>query len=496
MTSDDDKASISSDSFQELKKKSLAGMGALFVRQILVKVIFFAGNIVLARILAPEIFGIYAIVNFIVTFFSTFGDVGIGAALIQKKGELSQEELSTTFWLQQMLVWSVVAIAIAAAPLALKVYPTLPPVGVWLIRSMALSFLLSSLKTIPAILMERSIDFKRIAWVDITENLAFQAVAISCAFMGFGVWSFILAAITRALLGAIIIFSLSPWRPSLQYRFESVHGLVRFGLPYQSNQVLNFMKDAVTPLFVGAYVGAAAVGYLNWARNLAFAPLMLSDSFGRVAFPAFARLQDDKEILARTIERSIRVLTLLMCPTTAIMVALGPEITHAVFTNKWLPGMNAYYLYCFTPLFIGITMPMATAILSLGRSQSILVMTFILIGIEWGVGVPAILKFGFTGIAVTQPISYILFAGIYRYVLNKHGVKIKLVPNVMVQFIFSAILCVVLEFVKGLFDVTISNIVFMTIMAFLIFISSVFLFSKSLFLEFKQYFIQARTMKN
>ena len=54
------------------------------------------------------VFGIYAIVQFVVQFFSTFGDVGIGAALIQKKGELSREELSTTFWLQQMLVWLVV----------------------------------------------------------------------------------------------------------------------------------------------------------------------------------------------------------------------------------------------------------------------------------------------------------------------------------------------------------------------------------------------------
>ena len=101
----------------EIKGKSLAGVGALFRRQIIIKSVFFLGNIVLARILAPEVFGIYDIVTFIVQFFSTFGDVGLGAALIRKKGELSVEEMSTTFWLQQILVWSVAVIVVGPAPI-------------------------------------------------------------------------------------------------------------------------------------------------------------------------------------------------------------------------------------------------------------------------------------------------------------------------------------------------------------------------------------------
>lgn len=436
--------------FQDLKKKSLKGMSALFVRQVLVKVIFFAGNIVLARLLAPQIFGIYAIVQFVVQFFSTFGDVGIGAALIQKKGDLSREELSTTFWLQQMLVWIVVVVVVLAAPLALKVYPTLPPVGVWLIRAMAVSFLFSSLKTIPAILMERDIDFKRIAWVDITENLAFQVVAISCAYMGFEVWSFILAAIARSMLGAVLIYALSPWRPSFHYRFEAVKGLVEFGLPYQGNQVLCFIKDAVTPLFVGAYAGAAAVGYVNWARTFAFVPLMVSETFGRVAFPAFSKLQDDKELLTITIERSIRMMTFFMLPVTAGIIALAPEITHVVYTDKWLPAMGAFYLFSATPLLMGVTLPMFSGILSLGKSNIILAMNVVLIVIEWGIGASLVLKFGFVWIAVTQPISYVLFAFIYKRVLRMHNVKVNIIPNVIHSALVSTVMAISVIYAKRL----------------------------------------------
>jgi O-antigen/teichoic acid export membrane protein len=488
VTSIDEGSSRSSENFQELKKKSIAGMGALLVRQILVKVIFFAGNIVLARILAPEIFGIYAIVNFIVTFFSTFGDVGIGAALIQKQGELSKEELSTTFWLQQMLVWTVVVIAIVVAPFASKIYPSLPPAGVWLIRAMALSFLLSSLKTIPAILMERKIDFKRIAWVDITENIAFQAVAVSCALMGFEAWSFILAAISRALLGTIIIFTLSPWRPTFHFRYKSVQGLVRFGLPYQGNQILNFVKDAVTPLFVGAYAGAAAVGYLNWARNFAFAPMMISESFGRVAFPAYSKLQGDSDVLKRTIERSIRMMTLIMFPVTALLVALAPQITHVVFTDKWLPGLNAFYFFCIAPGFIGIFLPLYSAILSLGNSRILLTFSTCLVFIEWGLGIPFVMKYGFIGAACTQPITIFIFTLIYQYVLKRHGLRVEIFNNTYRCFFVSLLLLAVIKIVlQSYIHVNLFTICLMSLMSCFFYVATVYLVNKNAIVEFWEY---------
>jgi O-antigen/teichoic acid export membrane protein len=473
--------------FQDLKKKSLKGMSALFVRQVLVKIIFFAGNIVLARLLAPEIFGIYAIVSFVVTFFSTFGDVGIGAALIQKKGELSREELSTTFWLQQMLVWLVVGVVVLIAPLALKVYPSLPPVGVWLIRAMALSFLFSSLKTIPAILMERDIDFKRIAWVDITENLAYQGVVITCAFLGYGVWSFVAAAIARAFLGAVLIYAISSWRPSFHYRFESVKGLVRFGMPYQGNQILSFIKEAVTPLFVGAYAGAAAVGYVNLARNLAYAPLVLSDSFGRVAFPVFSKLQDDKELLTRTVERSIRIMTLVLLPVTAVMIALAPEIIHVVFTDKWMPGINAFYLFCISPVCVGIFLPLDSAILALGQSRILLIKIITLIIFEWGLSVPFVIYFGFTGVAMTQPIVTLLFTYVDCIILRKLKIRPRILINIIWQLVVAVIVCLVVKYLAKYFNVNLLSLIILSVINFGLYLILMYIVNKKSLFELKEY---------
>ena len=426
------------DSLHEIKEKSLRGIGALIKRQIAIKLIYLAASVLLARLLAPQVFGIYAIVSFVVTFFSTFSDIGIGAALIQKKGKLSREEISTTFWLQQILAWCVVVVVLVIAPLTLLVYPSLPSAGVWLIRAMAVSFVFVSLKTIPAILMERNLDFNRIAWVDIAENLSFNITSVCFAMAGFEVWSFIIAALIRSILGTIIIYAISPWRPTLQFRLAAVKDMVKFGLPYQGNTILGFIKDAVTPLFIGVYAGATAVGYVTWAKNFAMAPLMLSDSFGRVSFPAFSRIQHNRELLARTVESSIRCMTLVMFPITVLMVVLGPGIIHVVFTDKWTPGLWAYYFYCTSPMLIGILLPMYSAILAVGKSGILLKMMIILLFLEWGLGIPFVLKFGFVGIAFNQPFIAVLFFFIYNYVLKTEHVNITLTKNIKWQF-FAAV---------------------------------------------------------
>jgi len=482
--------SFRDNSLQELKQKSLKGMGSLIKRQVIVKLIYVVANIILARLFAPEVFGIYAIVSFVVQFFATFGDVGIGAALIQKKSQLSTEELSTIFWLQQLLVCVVVGIALLFASLVLRVYPSLPPVSVWLIRAMAISLMFTSLKTIPAILMERKLDFNRIASVDIVESLVFYVSVIVFALAGFKVWSFIIAALVKSFLGMVMMYFLSSWRPKLQFRFGAVESLVRFGLPYQCNSILGFIKDAVTPLFVGAYAGAVAVGFVNFSKNLAFAPLMLSETFNRVAFPSFSKIQDNRELLAKTIERSIRSLTLIMFPIVALMVAFGPEIIHVVFTDKWLPGLWAYYFYCTSPLLIGVLLPMYSAILAIGKSKIILKMMVVLLILEWGLGVPFVLKFGFNGIAFSQPIIAVLFYFVYRQVLRTEQIIIETTKNIKRQFFAAVVTGVLCKLTTVFIHLNLATLLVMFGTGMLFYIGLTYLFNKDMFKEFSEYLLK------
>jgi O-antigen/teichoic acid export membrane protein len=468
----------------EIKIKSLAGVGSLFRRQVTVSIIYFLGNITLARILAPQVFGTYAIISFIVQFFSTFADVGLGAALIQKKGTLSKEDLSTTFWLQQAIVWLVVGIVMFAAPLVLHLYPSLPSIGVWLVRAMAISFLLSSLKTIPVIMMERNLLFNKIAWVDILENLVFQIAAISFAQVGLEVWSFIIAAILKGGIGAVFVYTLSAWRPALMFNVRAVKALVKFGIPYQLKDILAFVKDAVTPLFIGIYAGATAVGYVNWARTFAFAPLVFSESFGRVAFPAFSRIQDNKEMLTRAVESSIRCMTLVLFPVTAIIIALGPEITHVVFTDKLMPGIPTFYFYCISPLGVGIFLPLYSAILAQGRSRILVLMVVLLIILEWGFGVVFVETFGFVGVAMTQAITVPVFTYIYKLVLRNYGINVCIKINILSQLVSALITGLIVYQVMKYLPATLLFVITIALLGTVLYIMIIYLINRRILDEF------------
>ena len=473
--------------FSGLKKKSLTGIGMLLKRQILVTGIALIGNIALARILAPQMFGIYAIVAFVVQFFSVFSDVGIGAALIQKKEELTDVETSTLFWLQQILALAVVIATFVSAPLVIRIYPSLPASGIWLVRCMAVTFLFTSFRTVPTILMERTLDFRKIAAVDVAEVAVFQGVAISLAIAGFGTWSFIIAALLRGLSGVLVVYALYPWRPSLTCHFDAVRELIRFGIPYQGNAILSFLKDAVTPLFIGAYVGAAGVGYVNWAREFALTPLVLSQSFGKVAFPAFSRLQHERDLLKEAIERSIRMMTLVMFPITAILGALAPGIVITVFTEKWMPAISAYYFYCTSPFVIGIALPLYSGILALGKSGILMKMAVLLLCLEWGLGVPFVWAFGFNGIAFNQPIVAMVFLYIYRRVLAGEGVSVEILKNVWNPILTSCIVAVAVKLASGWLAVNLQNIGILFVLGGSLFLALQYMFRKDVIVEFYGY---------
>lgn len=420
---------------EELKQKSVAGFGYLLRRQVIVKIIFLLGNVVLARLLAPSVFGTYAIIAFVMQFFSSFADVGLGAALIQKKNHPTAEELSTTFWAQQILVCLLIGIVFAVAPLVKLLYTALDAEMIWVIRMMALGFLFSSLKTLPLILMERQLDFRRIAWIEIVEQLLFYTAAIVLALLGYKVWSFVLATILREFSGMLIAYARSTWRPSCLFRLASISDMIRFGFPFQGNNFLNFVKEGVTPIFVGLYSGSAGVGFITWARTFAFVPLVFSESFGRVAFPAFSAIQHDRMLLREAVERSVRMMSFVLLPGTLLMVAFAPEITQVFFTEKWVPGIWAFYLYCTTPLMISVMLPMYSAILSMGKSAVLLKMTVLLVLLEWGLGIPFVIQFGFTGIALNQPIITGIYFFIYRRILKTEGITVALLESIRWQFV-------------------------------------------------------------
>lgn len=414
-------------------KRAVRGAFVLTGRKFLLQAISYLGSIFLARLLAPEIFGVFAIVSFVITFFSFFADAGLGAALIQKKEKLKASDLKLTFSLQQGLVLILTILIFLASPLIVKQF-NLTSESVWLIRVFALSLFLTSLKTIPLILLERKLRFDKVILPEIVEVISFQLIAVLLAYLNFGVWSFIIALLIRTTLGVIVLYLISPWRPGLFWDFNKAKQLLHFGIPYQANGFIAMIKDAVMPIFVGLVAGATAVGYLNWAYTFSKIPILLMSDIFRITFPGFARIQDNKQLLSKAINKTLKYTNIFLFPAVFFLMATAREIVHYVFTDKWLPGLPAFYIHSVGILVVGVANTFMNALWACRKVKIATRLMIIYAITNWVTSVPLVYLFGFNGAMMGSVIVLFLSLPLNTYYIRKIT-KVSILENLVPAFI-------------------------------------------------------------
>ncbi len=385
-----------------IKKKSLTGILALTSRTFLLQIIAFASTFLLTIFLNPATFGIYYVVSAIISFLSYFSDVGLAAALIQKKEQLSEDDLSTTFTIQQMLVLPLSTIVFIAAPYIAGFYG-LDAAGILLLRALIVSFFFSSLKTIPSILLERKLNFNTLIIPQIAETVGFYAVAVLLAWKGFGITSFTYAVLTRALIGLVLMYIVSPWRIRFGIAKPVAKRLLKFGVPFQFNSFLSLLKDDLMTVFLGKILTFTEVGYIGWAKKWAEVPLrLIMDSVIRVTFPAFSRLQESKVHLGHAIEKILFGLATTMFPiSVALLFFIGPAVSLIPKYGKWEPALFSFALFVVASILAGFSTPLTNALNAVGKIRTTLyLMVFWTIG-TWILTITMVHFFGFNGVSMS-----------------------------------------------------------------------------------------------
>lgn len=321
------------------------------------------GQVVLARSLEPKDFGVYAILRFALSFFVFLGDVGLGGALVQKKEKPTDDDIANVFTLQMLLASGVVVLVWSLAGLVDRAWPDLPTDGPWLLRVLAADLLLTALRTIPSILMERTLQFAKLAFLDIVLSFAFYGTAVWLAVTGHGSASLIIAVLVQGVVGAVLAFALHPFMPRFRLDREVLRPIIKFGLPFQMTQIIGFLNGAVTPIYAGAALGARSLGLINWAQDTAYFPLKAVDIVGRAAFPLYSRLQDNPKALGESFGRAVYLCAVATAFFVALVFAMGGNIVHVVFTNKWAPALPLLHVYA-AAISIGFYTPIIGALLN------------------------------------------------------------------------------------------------------------------------------------
>lgn len=383
-----------------IKTRSVKGVMALTSRTIFLQIINFASMLLLTIFLAPEVFGLFFVVTACVNFLNYFSDIGLAAALIQKKEKLTDDDLKTTFTIQQVLVIFLVLIAFLASNLVAQFY-RLSPAGLWLFKALVISFFLSSLKTIPSILLERKLDFNRLIIPQIAETILFNLVAVTLAWKGFGVTSFSWAVLVRGISGLILIYLISPWMPGLALNRPSAKKLLSFGVPFQLNSFLALIKDDLLTVFLGKALPFNQVGFIGWAQKWANLPLrFIMDSVNKVTFPSFSRLQDDLAALRLGIERALFSVCFLTFPTLVGLSLLSSPLVEIIPRYlKWQPALIVLYFFCLQAAFSSVSTTITNTLNATGRIKTTLKLMILWTTLTWLFTPLFIYFWGYQGVA-------------------------------------------------------------------------------------------------
>ena len=414
-----------------VKSRSLKGLVTLVTRSSLLQIVSTVGFLMLSAFLGRPEIGLFIAVNDLVSILGYFSDVGLAASLIQKKTKVTLTDLRTTFTLQQILVTALIVISLFLSPVIFGYYH-IQGDGQLLFYFLLSAFFLASLKTIPSVLLERSLHFEILALVEVVENVLFYVIAVILAWQGRGVSSYAWAVIVRGVVGTAIMYILSPWPIGFSLSRSSLKTLLSFGLPYQINTLMAVLKDRFLNLALWKIIGADGIGIIGWAQTWSQKPLrFIMDNVTKVTFPAFSRLQDQPQALKSGLEKTLFLITLLTFPVVALLATLSPSLVDLFPRySKWQPALLPLALYCFNSALAAISTPITNTLNALGKVKINTYLMIMWTALTW-ILVPTLsLRFGYLGTAYATAIialtSFIPVIIVRRYI--KFSLSVSLLP--------------------------------------------------------------------
>jgi len=444
-------------SLETVKERSVRGIVVLTGRTFFLQILGVIAVGFLAAYLGPFEWGVFAILNAVINFLNYFSDVGLAAALIQKKEHPTETDLRTTFFVQETLVLVIIGVVIAFAPFLSHKY-SLNQDGVILLYALAFSFLLSSFKSIPSVLLERKLEFIKLTFPQILEQTVYYIVLVFFAVKGYGIKSFTIAVITRDVVGVISLYILQPWKPGIAFSRKTLSGLFKFGVPYQINTFLAAVKDDGMILVLGSILGPIGIGYLAFAQKFARYPLtFFMDTVTRVTFPAFSRMQDTKSQLERSVTRSIFFICFLVFPSLMGIVILSPTILVVIPKYmKWTPALFALSLVSINFAFAAATTQLTNLLNAIGKIRITFYLMVMWTVLTWAVIPFLAINYGFDGAAAGYAI--VGASSVIAIAITKRYVNFSIINSTIKPLIGALLMGIVLLILRNILQPTMYSI--------------------------------------
>jgi O-antigen/teichoic acid export membrane protein len=286
-----------------LREKVWSGGLALTVRSVAGFLVAALGNIILVRILALRDYGIYAIAAFWLLFLNGVLESGINTYIIKSRDDqLTEEELAAAFTLLHVVfVLICLALWILAAIIGRWFKE---PMLYYLIILMGLPLYFSVWSRIPMALLEREMDYKKVGIIEWSSQCLYYVPAVVAAWAGLGVFSLVVGEVSKALSQAALALAFKKVPLRWSANRARLWKMAKFGLAFKGANLIWDINGAAAPLLVGKLVNLEALGIIRVAQGILNQLSLFQGIIWRVAIPALAQLQQDKERLARAVTQA------------------------------------------------------------------------------------------------------------------------------------------------------------------------------------------------
>lgn len=312
----------------EVRDRAAGGAALLGARGALIFVLGIAANIALARLLVPRDFGIVALGSVLLAVGTYLVDGGLGALLVRREEPPERRELEAVEGLQ-------IAVAAGIAAIGTGIALAFGRDGV-VIATMLVSLPIWAVRIPAAIMLERELLYRPVAFVDLVEAAVYYAWALGAVAIGFGVWGLATAVIVRATVGVVVMNRVGPVgfvRPRWSWRL--VRPMVPFGAKLQATTLVSTARDQGINVGVAGIGGIATLGVWNLAYRILQVPTLVVTSATRVSFPAMSRMLAAGEDPRRPIERGVAMLTVVMAVVLVGLAGLAPAAIPALVGDGW-----------------------------------------------------------------------------------------------------------------------------------------------------------------
>lgn len=431
-----------------LKTKTVSGLFWTFSDLIMNQGVQFIIQIILARLLLPEDFGLIGMITVVIAVSNSIIDSGFANALIREK-DVNQKDYSTVFYFNLITSFVIYVGIYFLAPTISRFFAE--EILIKILRVLALTLIINSFGLVQRTMLTKKINFKTQTKISVIASVSSGIVGVIAAFMGYGIWSLVIRTLFMSLVQSILLCMCNKWIPSLEFDINSFKKFFKFGWKLLVSGLIDTLYKNVYYLIIGKGFSALELGYYTNASKLKdTATQSITLAIQKVSYPVLSKINSEDGELKYSYKKILKNAAFIIFPVIIGLASVSDPLVKSLFGAKWIPSIVYFKILCFEGMLYPIHAINLNVLQVKGRSDLFLKLEIIKKVISLiTIGLVLIFKLGIIwllwGSVLNSFIAYFINAYYTKDLIN-YPIKEQL-KDIAPSFMISVIMGVILSYI-------------------------------------------------